>query len=609
MATNFEDTLTKEFLGYESRQEITNSNPAFLVEGSENMLVDWQGSLVSRNGNLIQGDEGTVGNGIRGAVTWRTSRGDVYVLRRHGTNLEVRLSEVVSGATTYSWLAISSTLTDCGEEVVSEMTTVWDDTNKIDKLIFPSFTEAITEWSGALIEVASVTANTITKTGTRTFGSHGFPATGTIIINGVTYTYTGGAGTTTLTGVTPDPTAGPVIAGNIGYSAIVSTNSAPPTHPWDATFTIDFVGAFRNQLYVGNKKSRLAYVSDALDYLDFTSSTAVGGARRLDLDDVCAGFMPTKESMLIFGQTDMVMTIKFTVSADQTKELMQITRLETGSQGGVITPTAKIRIKNAVMYVTKEKTLDTIEFVANIADEQTLPISDVVKRDFDSFDFTDATIVYWNRFVVVIIPMSSKLMLYDVARKLWHSPIAFANTTIGCASVDEDGNLIGHDYYKNESYHLFTGRNDNGMAFNTKAVFAYNNFGSRFGIKSLYKYAQDGYISSNGELERVLDYNFMGQSKTITKTFSGGERYAFQVEDESTFGKTSLGARTLAGEPEEVTEDERRFRYIDNITSTQFYELLVTYQMTDILDGFWRLVAHGGNVTLTASEPNDITRS
>ena len=42
---------------------------------------------------------------------------------------------------------------------------------------------------------------------------------------------------------------------------------------------------------------------------------------------------------------------------------------------------------------------------------------------------------------------------------------------------------------------------------------------------------------------------------------------------------------------------------------TQFYELLVTYQMTDILDGFWRLVAHGGNVTLTSSEPNDITRS
>jgi hypothetical protein len=607
--TNFENTLTKTFAGYESRQEVTNSDPAFLVEGSQNMLVDWQGSLVSRKGNLIQGDEGTDGNGVRGAVTWRTSRGDVYVLRRHGTKLEVRLATVSGGITTYSWHAISSALVDCGEEVVSEMATVWDDTNKIDKLIFPSFSESITEWSGALIEVASVTSNTITKTGTRTFGSHGFPATGSITINGVDYAYTGGAGTTTLTGVTPNPTAGPVIAGNIGTAAVKTTNSAPPDHPWDATFTIDFVGVFRNQLYIGNKKSRVAYASDALDYLDFTSSTAVGGARMFTLDDVCAGFMPTKDSMIIFGQTDMVMTIKFTVSADQTKELMQITRLETGSQGGVITPSAKIRIKNAVMYVTKEKTLDTIEYVANIADEQTLPISDVVKRDFDSFDFTDATIVYWNRFVVVIIPMSSKLMLYDVARKLWHSPISFANTTIGCASVDEDGNLIGHDYYKNESYHLFTGRNDNGMAFNTKAVFAYNNFGSRFGIKSFNKYAQDGYISSNGKLERVLDFNYKGQSNKITKMFAGGEKYAYQVEDESTFGKTSLGARTLAGEPEEVVEDERRFRYIDSVTPSQFYELLVTYQMTDILDGFWRLVAHGGNVSLTASEPNDITRS
>ena len=608
MATNFESTLTKQFLGYESRQEITNSDPAFLVQGSKNMLVDWQGSLVSRNGNIIQGAAGTLGNGVRGSDTWRTSRGDVFVLRRHGTKLEVRQSSVVSGVTTYSWFAIATGLVDCGTEVISAFAKVWDDTNKIDKLIFSSFAKGISEWSGALTKIASVTAVTITASGTRTWGSYGFPATGTLVINGVTYTYTGGAGTTTLTGVTPNPT-GLVVANDIGYSGVITTTSAAPTHPWDATFTIDFVGVFRNQLYVGNKKSRVAYCSDALSYLNFTSSTAVGGARMFTLDDTCAGFMATKDSMLIFGQTDMVMTIKFTVSADQTKELMQITRLETGSQGGVITPSAKIRIKNAVMYVTKEKTLDTIEFIANIADEQTLPISDVVKRDFDSFDFTDATITYWNRFIVVFVPLSSTIMLYDVARKIWHSPIAFANATIACASVDEKGNLIGHDYYKNESYQLFTGRNDNGLAFDTKAVFAYNNFGSRFGIKSLYKYAQDGYISSNGQLERVLDYNFIGQAKTISKTFSGSEKYAYQSEDESTFGKTSLGARTLAGGPEVAASDERRFRYIDNISPTQFYELLVTYRMTDILDGFWRLVAHGGNVTLTNSEPNDITRS
>jgi len=607
MATNFEKTLTSQFSGYQSRAEITNTDPSYMIDGSKNILVDWQGSLVSRKGNSIQGDTDSTGNGVRGGYTWRTSRGDVYVLRRHGTKLEVRLSETVGGVTTYSWLAISSSLVDCSTQVVSEFATVWDDTNKIDKLIFPSFEEGIIEWSGALIEVDSVTANTITKSGTRTFGSHGFPATGTIVINGTTYTYTGGADTTTLTGVTPDPTVAPVAAGDMGHSAIVTTNSAPPTHPWDSTFTIDFVGVFRNQLYVGNKNSRVAYASDALDYLNFSSSTAVGGARKFVLDDTCAGFMATKDSMLIFGQTNMVMIIRFTVSADQTKELMQIDRLETGSQGGIITPSAKIRIKNAVMYVTNEKTLDTIEFVANIADEQTLPISDIVKRDFDSFDFTDATIVYWDRIIVVCIPLSNTLMMYDVARKIWHAPISFANTTIGSASVDENGDLIGHDYFKNESYQLFTGRNDNGQAFDTIAVFAYNNFGSRFGIKSLYKYAQDGYISSNGELTRVLDYNFMGQTQSISKSFSGGSRFAFQVTDESSFGKTPLGSRTLSGEPSDPTLDERRFRYIDNVLPVQFYELLVTYKMIGVVDGFWRLVAHGGNVTLTSSEPNNIT--
>jgi len=62
---------------------------------------------------------------------------------------------------------------------------------------------------------ASSTAVTITKQGAPTWAAAGFDTAGQVVIDAITYTYTGGSGTTTLTGVTPDPTAGGHIAGAV----------------------------------------------------------------------------------------------------------------------------------------------------------------------------------------------------------------------------------------------------------------------------------------------------------------------------------------------------------------------------------------------------------
>ena len=75
------------------------------------------------------------------------------------------------------------------------------------------------KWNGATTTFASCTSNTITKQGTDTWAESGFYTTSDkkIMLGGIEYTYTGGEVTTTLTGVTPDPTGVTIPVGSLIY--------------------------------------------------------------------------------------------------------------------------------------------------------------------------------------------------------------------------------------------------------------------------------------------------------------------------------------------------------------------------------------------------------
>ena len=375
-----------------------------------------------------------------------------------------------------------------------------------------------------------------------------------------------------------------------------------------ANFTCDFIGVQRNQVFVSSRTSRIVLVSDATDYTNFTTSTAVGGARELTLDDNGAGFLSSKKSMVIFGQENSIFNITKTISADNLKEYWEVERLATSPQQGLISPLAKIRVKNALMFITREKTLDTVEFIENISDEQSVPISDLVKNDFDTYDFTGASISYWERNIVICIPAENLMYIYDLQRKIWQAPITWSGATIAMCSVDENGNLIGHDAFNDSSFILFSGTSDNGQAIESKAVFAYNSYGDRFALKRMTKYSQDGYISPNGVLKRTLQFDYRGARGIDEKEFEGISSFVYNDPDSGGFGKAPLGKRTLSGSSMSSAEELRRFRYADSFPPKEFYELLVSYEMKT-LNGQWRLVAHGSDVRATNSRANDITRT
>ncbi len=404
---------------------------------------------------------------------------------------------------------------------------------------------------------------------------------------------------------------GTVAVGDRLYSSILSQSNSSINLAAD--YTIDYVGMYRNQLYLGSRNSRVIRISSAVtkgsfsfSFVNFTTSLDVGGARTIIIDDTCGGFEPTKDGMVIYGDTDSIFKRSVIVSSDQTKEFSEIVRLETAPRQGLASPMAKLNIKNALVNVTNEKTLDTLSFVENISELQTTPISDVIKLDFENTDFTNSSLYYFERNLFVIAPASAKIFWFDLQRKLWQAPVSFTQEVMSMMSVTEDGNLLVHSAQKDSSYFLFQGDNDNGVAIESKATFAYNHLGARYRTKVVGVIAQDGYISANGLLKRTLEYGFKGNDGTHTFTFNGGNTaYLYYQRDDAGLGTSPLGQRTLGGNSLLPVTPERRFLFADNFPQIDFYMLRVTYEMA-VADASWSLVSYGMDAGLTETDINSI---
>jgi hypothetical protein len=413
----------------------------------------------------------------------------------------------------------------------------------------------------------------------------------------------------TFAGVTI--TSGTISDGDRIYTSTFSTSNTTLSLPAD--YTIDFVGAYRNQLYLGSRKSRTIKISHAtsagsvnFSFVNFTTSLDVGGPRTILIDDTCGGFEPTKDGMIIFGSTNSVFKRAVIISSDQTKEFSEITRMETAPRQGLGAPLSKLNIKNALVYVTKEKTLDTLSFIENISELQATPISDVIKSDFEEADFTNASVYYFERNLFVIAPASAKIFWYDLERKLWQAPINFTQEVMGLMSVTEDGNLLVHSAQKDSSFFMFQGDNDNGAAIDSNATFSYNHFGERYRIKVMGVCVQDGYITPNGVLSRVIEYGYRGDDGSYTFVFSGGNTdFLYHEQDDGGLGKAPLGQRTLGGSSLVKVTPERRFLFADNFPQEEFFMARVSYSM-NTLDASWSLVAYGMDVGMTETDINSI---
>ena len=607
--------VTSKFPGYRNREDITNLPPGLLVSGSQNVMTNTSGRLAIVKGYTLDGAASAIIAPIMASFDVIQFNGNERNLRCYtdpSDNKGHLQFRYVSG-TTVTWRDLIITLNSSSLQFVDW----WDNTEKKSVILFCDGSSNVYEWSGGVTTVASVTSNTITKQGTKSWAEEGFYSATTqkIVIRGVEYTYTGGAGTTTLTGVTPDPTAqgaNTPVAGDVAQQQIITTPASSITS-LPATFKISLLASLVGQVYFGSLVDRQVYVSKLNTYKDvgFTSPVRVVGEGALvTLDGTLKALVPQENTMYMSAGQDFWYEVKFTKSSDLTKEVLDINRLKTASKQAAQSQYVVTKDKNNVIFISNEPVLSTIGRVSGvIATPQAGDLSYSIVNDMNSYDFTDASTFYFKNFVLMAIPKHGLIRIYNQTNPnehYWEAPVLYPISRFSVIG----GALYGHSYNSPETYKLFDGYNFNSQPIEAIAAFSYNNHGSRTNSKGYNQYYVEGYISSNTDMELRTQKDTDGNMSEASFPINGSDKQIVGISvGDNSVGKNSLGKAPFGGNQKltsAVGALPPKFRVIKTMPiAPYFYEERPVFYSSGI-DFQWELLAFGCRLVQSQDLNNNI---
>lgn len=590
-AKEHEYSVVSQFkLGYRNREDITNLPPGVLIVGSQNVLTNVSERVQIRQGYALDGATSAVLAAVMASFDWLTKingerhmRAGSLTTAGNDGKLQYRYVDDLGVVTWRNLMANLST-------VAFNFTTFWRTDEELRVALFVDGSSFIYEWNGAITTIASTTANTITKNGTDTWADAGFYTTGDkkVIINGTEYTYTAGEGTVTLTGVSPSPAAEPVNS-IVHQSVITTANSSLTGVP--ATFPNGLIRVLNNQIFLGALTSSALYISKVGDYKDYSSSTPrqSGEGAVLILDSQLIGLIPQENFMYVTAGQDLWYNVNFelqTSTVGVTYEQVNALPLKTGRQQAAISQAGLSHMKNDVLVITQETTIDSFGRVeSSLATPQTTNLSDPIKLDIDSYDFTDASIFYFQYYIYVAVPKNGVVLVYNLTTNGWEAPQTIPISRFYIV----DGELYGHSYNTFESYKLFTGYADRvypgfaGFPIAADWVFSFQNYGTRSAFKKATKAYVEGYIDANTTLNFTINYELDG-CQTVKSFFLGGDNSQFVCinSSEGSLGKAPLGQNPLGGalvfspSPQGLPP---KFRWFPTFTNTDFFEVSLAFSV------------------------------
>jgi hypothetical protein len=575
-----------KFGGYINKADVTNVGTDFLVSGSQNVIYSDEGRIGTRKGYTLLGVADTTLEPITAEYSWKTARGDEIMIRgrNDGTNdgtLEFYIDELGEFVELVNSLGTG----------LFNFTTYWDTTEAQDALIFVCGDSNLYYWSGGVTTYESSTINTITKQGTSSWAEEGFLTAGTrkVIIDGTEYEYTGGETTTTLTGVTPDPSGAGYTAGDSVHQAVRTQANTPASNLHNS-----LVATYQNQIYVGDLTRRDVYVSAVGDYTTYTfaSPRAVGEGALLTLNETPTAMIEHNETIYI-STSNQWYFVKFQLSDDLQNEDLYIEMYDSLIGGGAVNQQSVFKTKNDIFYISNEKIIDNL----NRVKQQDVegygvgigePLSEPIKLELEGYNITNCSGKYYRNNAYFNFPAEGKTLIYNMYKMFWETPQILPVRVMSVWG----GDLYIHSNSIHETYKMFDGYNDNGNSMYARAVFSYVNYGIPHQQKGLTEWFSEGYISSNTDITQKVLLDYKGYTGEFTYTIDGEDTdIVFATPQTGNLGKSPLGHEPIGGTV--TTADElRKFRVIFTNYKTDFYEVQVEYSSNDI-DQRWFILHQG----------------
>lgn len=489
--------------------------------------------------------------------------------------------------------------------------------------------------TGATLSVTTVVNNSITNQGTLTWAQHGFnQSAASIIINGTTYTYTNIIGNTMI-GIGSDPTVPGYAVGTVIAQSPIKTALSAMTAIL-ATFAPTVIGCGRrNQVYVGSSTSNNLYISKVNNYLDYTVTTpvrAVGDGALIPLDSAPTRFIPL-ESQDITSAKDMYISegkdtwavIRATLSSDLSKETLEHIRMQVAPLQGAFSERMVTKMKNHIVFLANDKTANFMGYLSSQNIPEIADFSHSIIDDMNSYDPTDGSAFYYKNYILVSIPKSGIIRIYNMTDQtqsnndslrnesvdqnsqknwFWESPITFPLS--GFYVVN--GELYGHSYTTSESYKLFTGGSLNGQQIDYNVTMGFDDKGDRTQGKTSTKLYVEGYIKQNTTINGIISADLNSFQSSQVTTINGNDNTIVAYGSGAhALGKNNLGSEPLGGALTITTTLPAWFHVIKTYPQIATYleQLSFTAKGVDLQCEF---ITFGTNALMTPEGNNQYTQ-
>lgn len=607
------------FLGYVSSVDRTNVAPGVIVRGSKNVYKKLSGTIAVRPGQKRRGEADATIAGIKTAFIWNTSLATVRPMRTVDGKLQVESS--IADGSTLVWYDLITGLT---ETQVSAFVydTWWNNSLKKDVLLFVYGTDNLQMWQGGIGKISSTTVNTIVLTAT--VASQGFDTgSGSVVINGTTYAYTGSSGST-LTGVTPDPSG--EANGSVVLSAVVTTTNSPAQD-----FLNDFIKVINNQLYVGSYTSRLIYISADDDYTDFTTVTPpiAGSPDLLTLDSLGKGIGVKDGAAHIFGGTQDLYIVTFqniTVGTDLTRQ----TNVDKKTLAGLEAALGHNFITNVgddLVWLSQDHDLKFYGTFRNLSTPVFPTLSLPVRDELQQENFTGGAISAIGQIIYITAPTNGAVWLHNTrvsvspegnvfADRFWHAPFIWNLSRI----VEIDGVVYGASNANPQFYQLWDTEqwyddspSGDPLPYTCIAAFPYLQLKDRALLLNGNMAYYEGYMAQGSIVEAAVVLDYKGASGIYPTVLNSPMSSAtfFTGNIGASLGDSSLGDNPLGDGISDILESQEnlpKFRVIQTVTPTDAFESQLRVFST-VANSRWEILCLGTNFNESNSYPVFISKS
>ena len=540
---------------------ITNDSPTDIgnaFQAVQNVLITRKGFGPRKGYQLVGTGDNTGTTGINSLFAYKLSNvgtstinGEVF-LRSHTTWLEW-FNELGNGGAGL-WHTLVAGLTSDKVFGFAPFNTTTLST-AANRLYFGNGVENYTEWNGATTVLNGAVAGgaaTINVDSTTLFS-----ASGSLLINGTTVTYSG-VTATSFTGCAGTPAADD----NDGVAELpdTTTHSGLPKMNYMLTAFSRIWGFGGSGTVHGNRLhySQAGTTSAAPDPEDFTAAAPLvdPGVRDFPEGGPNINAIVQSEDKIVVLKEDVINTYIFdytqsTAKFDLVGNYLQGPDVGCGALGAVTQAIQRI------YYVSKRGGLKVLDREEGSNLYKPLQLTQRILPTIENFDFSRAKIHYSERDNLILVACASD----DDGRD---------NDTLICYDIQRDAitlfkNISADSFttYKRESYFgssitsrvfkLFTGFTDNGSNINASAqtqTYTFGDLGSQKGLDVFYA---EGFIKSGRDLNIRFDFDDGTQAyKQITINGNTDNNYIFAVSP-NTFGEFEFGEYPFGGDPEEFT--------------------------------------------------------